>query len=525
VATATTTTGADAEQPLDRKTILALIAMGVAVFIVANDFTALAVALPSIEKQFNTDVGTVQWVINAYALTFGVLIVVGGRLADIFGRKRIFILGAAIFATFSVLGGAAQDTAWLIACRALMGIGGAMMWPAILGMTFAALPESRAGLAGGLILGAAGIGNAVGPMFGGVLTDALSWRWIFFVNVPIAAFGVLATWLAIHQHEPEPTDRRIDYGGVATLSLGLVALLVALDQVTDWGWGDTRIVALLVICVVMLLSFGLIERKMNDAALIPRDVIANRDFATACLAVLMISAVFFSTLLYLPQFMQKILGYSPLGSGVGLVPMMGTFALTSFLAGPLYTKLGAKLIVSLGAGAIFVGILLLSLVSRNSGYGGLVVGMLVLGVGIGLFYSSITTASVTALDVSRAGLAGGIVYMFQIAGGSVGLGLNTTIFTSSSKSNLNGHLGELGAKVSSTQSDLVHGILAGTASGKHVLAQFSSSVAHRLASLVRDSFVGGLHAAFHLDTALAFVALLIAVLFVGGRLGSASAEQ
>jgi hypothetical protein len=343
--------------------------------------------------------------------------------------------------------------------------------------------------------------------------------------VPIAAFGVLATWLAIHQHEPEPTDRRIDYGGVVTLSLGLVALLVALDQVTDWGWGDTRIVALLVICVVMLLSFGLIERKMNEAALIPRDVIANRDFATACLAVLMISAVFFSTLLYLPQFMQKILGYSPLGSGVGLVPMMGTFALTSFLAGPLYTKFGAKLIVSLGAGAIFVGILLLSLVSRNSGYGGLVVGMLVLGVGIGLFYSSITTASVTALDASRAGLAGGIVYMFQIAGGSVGLGLNTTIFTSSSKSNLNSHLGELGAKVSSTHSDLVHGILAGTASGKHVLAQFSSSVAHRLASLVRDSFVGGLHAAFHLDTALAFVALLVAVLFVGGRLGSASAEQ
>ena len=143
--------------------------MGVAVFIVANDFTALAVALPAIEKQFDTDVGTVQWVINAYALTFGVLIVVGGRLADIFGRKRVFILGAAIFAVFSVLGGVAQDTAWLIACRTLMGIGGAMMWPAILGMTFAALPESRAGLAGGLILGAAGIGNAVGPMFGGVL--------------------------------------------------------------------------------------------------------------------------------------------------------------------------------------------------------------------------------------------------------------------------------------------------------------------------------------------------------------------
>ncbi len=522
---ATTAAAVSDERGLDRKTALALLAMGLAVFIIANDFTALAVALPAIEKQFDTDVGTAQWVINAYALTFGVLIVVGGRLADIFGRKRIFIVGAAIFAAFSLLGGAAQDTAWLISCRALMGIGGALMWPAILGMTFAALPASRAGLAGGLILGAAGIGNAVGPMFGGVLTDALSWRWIFFVNVPIAALGVAATWFAIHQHEPEPSDRRIDYGGVVTLSLGLVSLLVALDQVTDWGWGDVRIVALLVICATMLVAFGFVERRMNAAALIPRDVIANRDFATACLAVLLMSAVFFASLLYLPQFMQKILGYSPLKSGVGLVPMMGTFAVTSFIAGPLYSKLGPKLIVSVGCAAISVGILLLSLIGRDSGYGGLVAGMLVLGVGIGLFYSSITTASVTALDASRAGLAGGIVYMFQIAGGSVGLGLNTTIFTSSSKGNLNSHLGEVGAKVTATQSDLVHGILAGTASGKHVLAQFSSGVAARLTSLVRDAFVAGLHTAFRLDTALAVCALLVAVVFVGARLGSSTAEQ
>ncbi len=525
MASATTATTADAETAIDRKTVLALVAMGVAVFIIANDFTALAVALPAIEKQFDTDVGTVQWVINAYALTFGVLIVVGGRLADIFGRKRSFIVGAAIFASFSLLGGAAQDTAWLISCRALMGIGGALMWPAILGMTFAALPASRAGLAGGLILGAAGIGNAVGPMFGGVLTDALSWRWIFFVNVPIAALGVAATWFAIHQHEPEPTDRRIDYGGVVALSLGLVSLLVALDQVTDWGWGDPRIVVLLVICGAMLVGFGFIERRMGKAALIPHDVIVNRDFATACAAVLLMSAVFFASLLYLPQFMQKILGYSPLKSGVGLVPLMGTFALTSFIAGPLYSRLGPKLIVSLGCAAITAGVLLLSLVGRNSAYGSLVAGMLVLGVGIGLFYSSITTASVTALDPSRAGLAGGIVYMFQIAGGSVGLGLNTTIFTSSSKGNLNSHLVEVGAKVTATQSDLVHGILAGTASGKRVLAQFSGGVAHRLSSLVRDAFVAGLHTSFRLDTALAFCALLVALAFVGGRLGSARAEH
>jgi EmrB/QacA subfamily drug resistance transporter len=348
----TTAVQSHPQQSLDRTTVLALAAMGVAVFIVANDFTALAVALPAIEKQFDSDVSTVQWVINAYALTFGVLIVVGGRLADIFGRKRIFLLGAAVFAGFSLLGGFAQSADWLIGCRALMGVGGALMWPAILGMTYAALPESKAGLAGGLILGAAGIGNAVGPMFGGILTDALSWRWIFFVNVPIAALGALVTVLAIHQQEPAQKDRRLDYAGVATLSVGLVALLIALDQVTEWGWTNPRIIGLILVCAALLGCFAMIERRAGQVALVPPDVIANRNFRAACLTVLLMSAIFFAALLYLPQFMQKILGYSPLKAGVGLVPMMGTFALASFAAGPLYAKLGPKLIVTLGAAAI-----------------------------------------------------------------------------------------------------------------------------------------------------------------------------
>src|SRR5436305_10402454 len=183
--------------------------MGVAVLLIANDFTALSVALPAIEKQFNTDVSTVQWVINAYALTFGVLIVVGGRLGDMFGRRLMFVIGACVFAAFSVLGGAAPNTAWLITCRALMGIGGALMWPAILGMTFAALPESKAGLAGGLVLGAAGLGNALGPLFGGVLTDALSWRWIFFANLPIAAIGIGVTVWAIKPDQPDTDEHGI----------------------------------------------------------------------------------------------------------------------------------------------------------------------------------------------------------------------------------------------------------------------------------------------------------------------------
>src|SRR6188768_3082291 len=157
-------------KPIDRGTWLALIAMGIAVFVIANDFSAINVAIPQIEHDFKTDVTTAQWVVNAYALTFGVLIVTGGRLADLFGRRRAFFIGTAIFATMSALGGAAPSETFLILTRVLMGVGGALMWPAILGMTYEILPEDKAGLAGGVIIGAAGLGNAIGPLVGGVFT-------------------------------------------------------------------------------------------------------------------------------------------------------------------------------------------------------------------------------------------------------------------------------------------------------------------------------------------------------------------
>ena len=420
---------------LDRGTLLALGAMALAVFVIANDITALSVALPEIEKDFDSDVSTVQWVINAYALVFGVLIVTGGRLADMLGRRRIFFVGSAIFATFSLLGGAAQSELWLIACRALMGVGGAMMWPAVLGMTYDALPEDKAGLAGGLIIGVAGFGNAAGPLLGGTLTELLSWRWIMFLNVPIAAIACFATWRAIDA-KPGAGRERIDYPGIASLSVGLVALLIALDQVTDWGWSDARVLGLLALCAVLLAAFAVIERRMGPSALIPRDVMANASFRSACIATLLMSAVFFASLLFLPQFFQKILSYSPLEAGAALLPMMAVFAVTSFAAGGLYERLGAKVIVSAGAVFLTAGAFLVSLVERDSGFGALVPGMVVMGIGVGLFYSSITTAAVTALDPSRSSLAGAIVYMFQVAGGSVGLGLTTTVFTTASEDEL-----------------------------------------------------------------------------------------
>ncbi|HKG16484.1 MAG TPA: DHA2 family efflux MFS transporter permease subunit [Solirubrobacteraceae bacterium] len=510
-----------ASQRLDRGTVVALVAMGLAVFVIANDFCALSVALPAIEHDLDADVATVQWVINAYALVFGVLIVTGGRLADLFGRRRVFFAGCVIFAGFSVLAGLAPGTAWLIASRAAMGIGAAMMWPAILGMTYAALPAEKAGLAGGLILGAAGFGNAMGPLIGGALTDTVSWRAVFFLNLPVSLLAIYVIWLKVRQPEERSPEAGIDYGGVSTLSIGLVALLLALDQATDYGWSDWRIIALLAASAIFLVAFVAVERRVGVRALVPPDVIANREFSAACLGVLLMSAVFFACLLYLPQFMQKLLGYSPLDAGAGLLPMMALFALVSFAAGPLYQRLGAKLVVSTGAACLFGGMLLLSLVGRDAGYGALVPGMAVVGLGVGLFYSSVTTAGVTALDPSRSSLAGGIVYMFQIAGGAIGLGLTTTVFTSASQSALADSVSSTGiARIPASQLDAVYGILAGTESAQRALAHLAPEAIDRIKDLVRDAFVTGFQHAFRLDTALALGGLVITVAFVGGRLGS-----
>jgi EmrB/QacA subfamily drug resistance transporter len=498
--------------------VMALIAMGLGVIVIANDFTALNVALPAIEHDFNVDVGTAQWVINAYCLVFGMAIVTGGRLADLFGRRRAFFLGSILFAGFSLAGGLAPDAFFLIAMRVGMGIGAALMWPAILGMTYAALPESKAGLAGGLILGAAGLGNAMGPLLGGVLTDELSWRWIFFVNVPIAAFAVLVTWMKVHQPRPEVADERIDYPGIATLSIGLLLFLLAFDQAADWGFGDVRVIAMLVAAVVLVVSFGFIEPRMKKSALIPSDVIGNAEFRSACLTVLLMSAVFFATVLYAPQFMEKILNFSALKAGVGMVPMLGTFALTSFIAGPLYGRLGAKLTVTAGALGLTVGPFLLSMVDANSSYSALIVGLAVTGIGAGLFYPSVTTAGVTALDAARASLAGGLIYMFQIAGGAIGLGITTTIFTLTSEDDLDTKATAAGTHLTDHQVAVLHGQLAGTDAAANALSQLSSSAQKVITGIVRDSFAAGVQAGFRFVAIAAVLGFVISLFFVGGRL-------
>jgi len=228
------------------------------------------------------------------------------------------------------------------------------------------------------------------------------------------------------------------------------------------------------------------------------------------------SAVFFAVILFLPQFFQKILDYGPLQSGAALLPMLGVFALSSFATGPLYNRLGAKTVVSAGAVCLVVGTFLLSLSNRDSDWASFVPGMVVTGAGVGLFLSSITTAGVTALDPSRSSLAGGIIYMFQIAGGSIGLGLTTTVFTTASEDALQEDLA--GTRLSGREVDSLHGALSGTESASSLIARFPAEAADRLVELVREAFAAGMQWAFRLVALLALAGLVVSVLFVGGSL-------
>ncbi len=504
------------KEPLPPGTGVALFALALGVFVIANDFTALNVAIPAIEQDFDVDVGTAQWVINAYALVFGLAIVTGGRLADMFGRRKTFFIGAALFAGFSLLGGLAPNAETLIGMRVGMGLGGALMWPAILGMTYAALPPSRAALAGGLILAVAGLGNAIGPMLGGALTELFSWRWIFFLNVPVAIFAVLVIAAKIHQTE-EHVRERIDYAGMAALSLGLLCLMLALDQSSDWGFGDPRVVGLLVASAVLIVSFGLIEPRMGSAALVPSEVMRNREFAAAALSTLLMSAVFFVVVLYVPQFLIKILDYSPLQAGLGLLPMMGTFAVTSYVAGQVYERLGAKLMVSGGSALMVAGTFLLSTIGPDSGYTSLMPGLFLLGVGVGAFYSSITTSAVTALPASQSSLAGGIIYMCQIAGGAIGLAATTAIFTARSEDVLASQASAAGTDLTGQQTSVLHGLLTGTDAASVALAKLGGSVQAEIETIVRDSFVAGLQTGLEVVAGVALAGFVVCVLFVGGR--------
>lgn len=500
---------------LDRSTIMAIVAMGLAVFLIANDFVSLSVALPTMEGDFDTDISKIQWVINGYALIFGVLIVPGGRLADMYGRRKILLIGAFIFGFFSLLAALSPGIEFLIASRMLMGVGGALMWPAILGLIYAILPETKTALAGGLVIGIAGLGNATGPLLGGALTQFASWRWVLAINVPLTAIAMFVTWRSVDVENPTERDP-LDTPGIILLSGSLIALLVALTEAPTIGFTDPFVVGLLALSAVLMVGFVLRERAAGDAALVPPHVIENHQFMAACIATVLMSATFFGTVLYVPQFFQKILDMSAFEAGLALLPLMVTFALTSFGESSVVNRIGEKATVTTGAFCMALGsFLLIVMVDADSGYSAFLPGMLVLGIGIGLFYSSVTNAGLAALDPSESSLAGGILYMFQVAGGAVGLGLATAVFLATSNSEVSEEANSLGVDLSAAETTDIQGVLAGTETSAELLDTHASS-ADELVEIATDAFVTGFRWVYVFVAALALAGLAVTAFKVAG---------
>ncbi|RLE25011.1 MAG: MFS transporter [Actinobacteria bacterium] len=504
----------DSGDEVSRETWLAVGAMMLAVFAVANDFTAMNVVLPTIESDMDTDLATVQWVVNGYALMFGVLIVPGGRLADLYGRKEMLAVGALIFAGFSLLGGLAPNIVLLILARILMGVGAAMMWPAILGLIYSLLPESKAGLAGGLVIGVAGIGNATGPVIAGALAEE-SWRYIFFLNVPIAIVAVGATWILVPS-DKERQESKLDLPGSALLTVSLLALLSALTVAPNHGYASPLVLGAFVVSAVAMALFVLRERMVGEDGLIPPSLIGNAALRWACFAVLSMSTIFFAVLFYLPQYFQKILDDGTLAAGVMLLPFVATFAIGSFAETWLVNRVGMKAVITVGAVFMFAGaVLLVLMVSQTSAYASLLPGMIVLGLGVGFFYSTITTAALTSVDPSRSSLAGGLLYMFQIAGGSVGLAITTTIFLATSSNEIDRASQELGLSLSSSELVDAQGVLVGTETSQQLTAS-DPSQATQLIEIVGDAFVTGMRWAFSFGALMSLIGMVITVAFVAG---------
>ena len=400
-----------------------LIAVSVATFMLLLDITIVNVALPEIERDLGSSFSDLQWVIDAYALTLAALLLTGGSLADLYGRRRVFVIGIAIFTLASALCALAHTPLALNLARALQGIGGAFMFATSLALLASAFQGRDRGTAFGVWGAVTGASVAVGPLVGGVLTDGISWEAIFLVNIPIG-IGAIAMTLAKVEESHAPSGGRLDWPGLLTFSGGLFALIFALIRGNAEGWGAPLIVGCLVAAVVLGTAFVLVERR-SAAPMLDLSLFSKPAFAGASIAAFVLSASMFSMFLYFTLYIQNILGYSPLESGLRFLPV----TLLSFFIAPISGKLAERLGIRwfLGAGLFFVGLglFLMSGLEPGDDWTALLAGFMVAGGGIGLVNPPLATAAVGVVEPQRAGMASGINSTFRqvgIATGIAGLG-------------------------------------------------------------------------------------------------------
>lgn len=506
---------------MTRKQILTFFSMGLGILAITMDITAINVAIPAIEKSFATDVDTIQWLVNGYILSFGVLMVTFGRLADIFGRRRVLFVGLFIFGLSSLAGALSIDAIMIIAARVTQGVGAAMIWPCIIGILYSTVSGDQKSLAGGLLMVIAGIGNAAGPLIGGVLTEYASWRWVLFVNVPVCLIAWIITYLEVEDQELEAGETAIDYSGIITISVSLVALLYALTVSPTWGWVSYKTISLLAIFVVVMVAFLHIERSKSEA-LIPKDVMGNFQFMIVGTIMFTFVPGFFAILLYVTQYLEKFLNYSPIAAGAVLVPMLIVFSATSAFSPKIYNKIGARLSIFIGMLLCSLGVLLVVLFGFGSTFYGLIPGYIVAGVGLGFAVPSITTAGVSAVSESRGSLAGGILYMFQLVGGAFGLAVATSIFTDFAKNDLISRLSGSAVDISQTQKSQIVDFVIGSGTKQSVLDSLGQEKFTEIFSHVHHAYVTGVSGGLIFTVVLSGLGALLAILYVKSKVAQSN---
>jgi EmrB/QacA subfamily drug resistance transporter len=416
------------DSPRAKNLALALLAM--AQFVVVLDASIVNVALPSIGRDLDFAQGDLSWVVNSYTLFFGGFLLLGGRLADLLGRRRMFIWGMWLFALASLVGGLAQSDIWLIAARAVQGLGAALISPAALAIvttTFAEGSERNKAL--GVWGAVAGSGGAAGVLLGGILTDGLGWEWVLFVNTPIGiAAALLAPRLLGESRDQSRTS--FDIAGAVSVTAGLALLVYTLIDANDAGWGSTQTLALGGVALVLLATFVAIELRARQP-LVPFSIFKLRTLRGANVVGLLLGMSLFSMFFFISLYMQQVLGYEPLKAGLAYLPLAGTIIVSAGAASALVTRIGFK--PTLIAGMLFIagGLVWFAQVSPTGGsyVGDILFPSLLAAIGLGLAFVPTTIAAVTGTKPDEAGLASGLINTSQQVGGALGLAVLATVAT------------------------------------------------------------------------------------------------
>jgi EmrB/QacA subfamily drug resistance transporter len=409
---------------------LALALLASVQFMVVLDIAIVNVALPSIQIDLGFSQESLQWVISAYALFFGGFLLLGGRTADLLGRRRLFVVGLIVFSAASLLSGLAWSDDALIVARAVQGLGAAMITPAALAILMTTFQEGRERNMALGVWGAVGAFGAVaGVLLGGILTDALTWEWIFYINVPVGLAALALTPLLLAESR-DTQIKSFDALGAVLVTAGMVTLVFAITQANEFGWGSVETIALLVGAGALLAAFVGWEARAKEP-LMPFSIFRIRTVAAANISGLILGTVTFSMFLMLTLYMQQVLTYSPMKTGVAYLAVAGTAIIWSTVAAQLVTKVGVKPVIVVGMAFLTGGLLYFTQVSVGGSYvGDLLPGFLLIAVGLGFSFVPISIAALAGVQANEAGLASGLFNTSQQIGGALGIAALSAVATS-----------------------------------------------------------------------------------------------